>query len=69
MGGIEGVPARAEGIDGIGTNLTTLLRHLNERRRRRALKRVARMLVELDAVAGPQRRRPTGAQRIKVAGR
>jgi hypothetical protein len=49
--------------------LTALLRHLQQRRRRRALRRVARMLVELDALATPQRGRTTGGRRVTFAGR
>jgi hypothetical protein len=60
--------SRAEGIDQIGTNLTALLRILTERRRRRALRRVARMLVELESAAAPPLQR-TPSRRLTVGSR
>jgi len=66
---MERFDARAEGIDRNGTNLTVLLRHLHERRRRRVLRRVARMLVELETVAPSRRGQASAARRIRLAGR
>jgi hypothetical protein len=47
-----------KGIDRNGTKLTALLRHLHERRRRRVLRRVARLLVELDGLASSKASSP-----------
>jgi hypothetical protein len=46
-----------EGKPGYRPNMTVLLARLAERRRRRQIRRVARLLVELDAV-GLRARRP-----------
>jgi hypothetical protein len=56
-----------EGNDGERANVTALLKRLHQRRRRRALRSVARLLAELDLAAEQTRRRPTRASRISVS--
>jgi len=58
--------ALAEGKPGYRPNMTVLLARLAERRRRRQIRRVARLLVELDA-AGLKARRPV--PRLHVSAR
>jgi hypothetical protein len=65
---MRGLKSRAEGIDKKGTNLTALLRLLTERRQRRALRRIARMLVALENAAAPPLAR-TPSQRMTLGPR
>src|SRR5581483_8994604 len=56
----------AEGKHGYRPNMTVLLARLAERRRRRQIRRVARLLLELDAAGiRPRRSLPT----LRVSGR
>jgi hypothetical protein len=56
-----------EGNGGQRANVIALLKRLHQRRRRRALRSLARLLAELDLAAGQIRQKPARASRISVS--